>query len=67
MSRLMDADKLVKLGYGEVCNQLTSGKADYDPEQVVDAVESLLEEYEVSLPPEGYRQLHKIIRNGGVE
>lgn len=67
MSRLMDADKLLKLGYGAVYNQLTSGEADYNPEQVVDAVENLLEEYEVNLPPEGYRQLHKVIRNGGTK
>lgn len=67
MSRLMDADKLLELGYGAVYNQLTSGEADYNPEQVIEDVENLLDEYDVDLPSEGYRQLHKIIRNGGTD
>lgn len=65
--RLVNADKLVDLELGEVIGVLTSGEPDYNPEQVVEDVEQLMEEYEIDLPSDCRRRLHRIIRNGGDE
>lgn len=65
--RLVNADKLVDLELGEVIGVLTSGEPDYNPEQVVEDIEQLMEEYGIDLPSDCWRRLHRIIRNGGDE
>ena len=65
--RLVNVDKLVDLELGEVIGVLASGEPDYNPEQVVEDIEQLMEEYEIDLPSDCRRRLHRIIRNGGDE
>lgn len=63
--RLVNVDRVIDLELGEAIEVLTSGEPDYNPEQVVEDVEQLMEEYEIDLPSDCWRRLHRIIRNGG--